>query len=49
LCYIIQSVANVERRLSESGDVICRDIFTAEGLHVKAVELSDRAVNTPLL
>jgi hypothetical protein len=49
LCYIIQSVANVERRLSESVGVICRDIFTAEGLQVKAEKLSDIVVNTPLL
>jgi hypothetical protein len=38
LCYIIQSVANIERR-----------IFTAEGLDVKTEKLRDRAVNTPLL
>jgi hypothetical protein len=49
LLIVIKSVANVGGRLSESAGLICRDIFTAKGLHVKAEKLSDRAVNTPLL
>jgi hypothetical protein len=41
-------VANVEYRLSESVSIICRDIFTAKGLGIKAEKLSDGAVKTPL-